>query len=1574
MTSAFAEARSELGGHVHRALVIRIAGVVAGVLGVVLLAALAFVVSRGTAEAFSLTAGSGPYNAGQKLLLNNEAVDVRFVSVSAGFNNEFGRAVPNPSDPNYTPSGSYFICKNIPVGYTVNAGSFFGSQELVFYLKTDESTPHTWYTGPGNRNSDGTAHARLTQLNSTTVRLEWEDLVNSVSDHDFNDCVVNIIITPLPTLTVIKQVMNDNGGTSAVGSFTIHVKSGGTNVSGSPQPGSGTGTTYTLNAGTYAVSEDAVSGYAATFSGDCDSSGNVTLALGQNKTCTITNNDIQPQLKVIKHVVNDNGGALTASAFTMTVTGSSPSPASFPGTESPGTTVALNASSYSVGETGPSGYASSLSAQCTGTITIGEVKTCTITNDDIGPTLTVNKVVVNDNGGTATVSSFTLKIDGNTVTSGVANAVTVGAHVVSEVAVSGYAATISGDCDGAGNVTLAIGDAKTCTITNNDIAPTLTVNKVVVNDNGGTAAVSSFTLKIDGNTVTSGVPNAVTVGAHVVSETAVAGYSGTITGDCDGAGNVTLAIGDAKTCTITNNDIGPTLTVNKVVVNDNGGTATVSSFTLKIDGNTVTSGVPNAVTLGAHVVSETSVAGYAGTITGDCDAGGNVALAIGQTKTCTITNDDIAPTLTVNKVVVNDNGGTATVSSFTLKIDGNTVTSGVPNAVTVGAHVVSETSVAGYAGTITGDCDAGGNVTLAIGQTKTCTITNDDIAPTLTVNKVVVNDNGGTATVSSFTLKIDGNTVTSGVANAVTVGAHVVSEVAVSGYAATISGDCDGAGNVTLAIGDAKTCTITNNDIAPTLTVNKVVVNDNGGTATVSSFTLKIDGNTVTSGVPNAVTVGGHVVSETAVAGYGGTISGDCDGAGNVTLAIGQTKTCTITNNDIAPTLTVNKVVVNDNGGTATVSSFTLKIDGNTVTSGVPNAVTVGGHVVSETAVAGYGGTISGDCDGAGNVTLAIGQTKTCTITNNDIQPQLTVIKHVINDNAGTSVASNFTLTVTGSSPSPASFPGAESPGTVVSLNAGSYSVGETGPSGYTLSASSDCAGMIAVGQTKTCTMTNDDNAPTSGTLTVIKQVTNNNGGAATPGSFTIHVKSGGVDVAGSPQPGSALGTAYTLGAGTYVVSEDANSGYTGTITGACTAGGSVTIAAGDAKTCTITNDDIQPQLTVIKHVINDNAGTSVASDFTLTVTGSSPSPASFPGAESPGTSVSLNAGAYSVGETGPSGYTQSLSSGCSGTIAVGQTKTCTMTNDDNGPVPSGTPVRMVKDTDGNTDESFEMANLFLCQGNSCIANGEGHLDVNEVVLNVGGDPDGVGAFEFQLKFDHKIFDILICEGSALLDPDGTCDDDQLPPAEHWLYSTGRIPGAAGVGGCAATIVTENDIRFGCVSKNPQNPVVITNGVQTDGIAAIIHVTPESDLVNRLTPGNNNGVIRTLLNENCELADIWGHPLSSSPPLDALGREILLQGVVTGGIVEDCADITITVRILEGDMNLDCKVDVLDDQAIASHYSAFFGALMYQPWYDLEPALKDFDVDIKDLQKVFGRNGSTCAAPIPLQDPLPSPQ
>jgi hypothetical protein len=140
---------------------------------------------------------------------------------------------------------------------------------------------------------------------------------------------------------------------------------------------------------------------------------------------------------------------------------------------------------------------------------------------------------------------------------------------------------------------------------------------------------------------------------------------------------------------------------------------------------------------------------------------------------------------------------------------------------------------------------------------------------------------------------------------------------------------------------------------------------------------------------------------------------------------------------------------------------------------------------------------------------------------------------------------------------------------------------------------------------------------------------------------------------------------------------------------------------------------------------------------------------------------------------------------------------------------------------------------------------------------------------------------------------------------------------------------------------------------------AKINVFPEGDLSSRMRPTKDNGVVTTLLDENCEWADTYGTPL---------------PGMVDGGLVPVCGDSTITIRMLEGDLNLDCNVDVLDDQAIAFRYGASFGLLLYNPFYDLEPKVGDFDIDIKDLQFVFGRNGSTCAAPIPSgQGPLAPP-
>ena len=103
------------------------------------------------------------------------------------------------------------------------------------------------------------------------------------------DITCTFVNKRLPTLTVKKHVVNDNGGEALASAWKIYVKSDvtGLNEPGSPKAGSETGDKYTLSPGTYTVSENTgPAGYS--FDGytyACDLSGSVTLAYGDNKVC-----------------------------------------------------------------------------------------------------------------------------------------------------------------------------------------------------------------------------------------------------------------------------------------------------------------------------------------------------------------------------------------------------------------------------------------------------------------------------------------------------------------------------------------------------------------------------------------------------------------------------------------------------------------------------------------------------------------------------------------------------------------------------------------------------------------------------------------------------------------------------------------------------------------------------------------------------------------------------------------------------------------------------------------------------------------------------------------------------------------------------------------------------------------------------------------------------------------------------------------------------------------------------------------------------------------------------------------
>src|SRR3989344_2353932 len=284
-------------------------------------------------------------------------------------------------------------------------------------------------------------------------------------------------------------------------------------------------------------------------------------------------------------------------------------------------------------------------------------------------------------------------------------------------------------------------------------------------------------------------------------------------------------------------------------------------------------------------------------------------------------------------------------------------------------------------------------------------------------------------------------------------------------------------------------CTITNDDIQPKLTLVKHLPNDNGGTATQDDFTVSI-GQSQASWGENSVNAGAYTLSESTLPGYTSSSWGsDCTADGNINLLPGDEKSCEITNDDVAPTITLIKEVINNSGGSAGVNDFGLTVGGSAVNSGDTTDVNANTPIaLDEAGLAGYDFvSITGDenCPAVvgGSVTLNEGENITCTITNDDNAPSLTLLKTVTNNNGGTAVAADWTLTATGTDESPTNLTGTTPVSSDGTFQADTYTLGESGgPNGYS-AGDWDCGDArlegnsltIGLGENITCTITNDD-------------------------------------------------------------------------------------------------------------------------------------------------------------------------------------------------------------------------------------------------------------------------------------------------------------------------------------------------------------------------------------------------------------------------------------------------------------------------------------------------------------------
>ncbi len=793
---------------------------------------------------------------------------------------------------------------------------------------------------------------------------------------------------------------------------TSVITSGGTGLSGPTSVKSGT---------TYAITESQPADWNfgsavcdKAYTAGANGVTGVTVLAGQLTTCTFSNTKVA-KLTVHKTVLN-HGLIYDTTHFAPYKVGS--------------TEVTLdqanvfNVGAYTVSETADSRYTTTFSGACDSqgnvTLAAGDNKTCNITNEEKVARLTVNKVVIDHGLGFGTSHFAPYQVGSTTVTLGVSNVFNSGSYTVTEAGDTRYTATFSGSCDADGLVTLNSGDDKTCTITNEEKPSKVVVYKIVTNHGLTNDATHFAPYKVGTTTVTLDAETVMNSGNYIVSEATDPNYIATFTaGDCNANGNITLIPGTTKSCTITNEEIPTHLIVQKIVRN-HGLTYDSAHFApYTIDGNTVTLGASNTVNSGTRTVGEATDSDYNQTFSSNCE-GGSITLAPGDTKTCTITNEEKTATITVHKIVTN-HGLTNGASHFApYKVGSTTVTLDAVTPIDSGVYTVSEKTDSNYTATFkAGDCDENGLITVTPGSAKSCTITNEEIPTYLTVTKTLRPEGDP----GLFNLQIDGVTSGSGfnVANAGTTGkilvdssSHTVGETAgtdtnLSNYSSLIGGGCASDGTVTLSPGEDVVCTITNTRKVGYLLVNKLADTGNGkyDSLNSSSFTWGTDSKNTSSlmGQTATLNTGNYNVYENTVPNYKftgwfwgnpeGNVSG-CDNPEyttdptNIAVYSNETTEITLCNRLQNPQISITKI--NDsssgiNAGSAVTYTLTITNNGNIdlhnvlITDFLPGGFTY----------------VNGSSNGATFIN-AIGPKLTWTLDNLDSQSSATITYQVTTD------------------------------------------------------------------------------------------------------------------------------------------------------------------------------------------------------------------------------------------------------------------------------------------------------------------------------------------------------------------------------------------------------------------------------------------------------------------------------------------------------------------------------------------------------------------------------------------------
>lgn len=1011
---------------------------------------------------------------------------------------------------------------------------------------------------------------------------------------------------------------------------------------------------------TYTLLENAPNGWVQT-NAVCDNGetvDSINIDPGQTVTCTFTNTK-NGSITVAKETVGGNGDFDFSGDITATLSdGQSSTPVSV----APGT--------YTVDEASVPGWAltditcsDANSSGVVGTgiatfnVAAGENVTCTYTNSKL-PTLELRKTVTNDNGGGATTASFTPSIDGQpAITWNQVVTLEPGVYDADETSLAGYSTTgWTGACNAAGGVTLAYGDAAVCSIVNTDDAPSLTLVKVVENNNGGEAVESEFTLTATGPTGFSGAGPSVSNGAsfdagtYNLSESGPDGYDASdwvcVGGTQNDADTVTLGLGQSATCTITNDDIAPSLTLVKQVINLDGGDAVPADWTLTATGPTSISGAGGATSdatfdAGVYALSEsTGPAGYtagAWSCIGGTQNGASITLALAESATCTIINDDQSGKLKVTKMTdpVSD---ITTEFDITASADGEgevqgsaarTIVGGqtVEYTVDQGVYDVSEADENGWVET-ENTCN---DIVVPNGGEGSCTITNTKLGTVTIVKNGIPNDpqdfsftnNFGNGHPAAFSLDDDSNgTLPNSRSFAVLPGTFAVAEDATPGWKFDSASCTDGSlvSAIGVSAGENVTCTFINKKLGA-ITLVKETVGGNGtfdfvmtgATLPVSAEATTVDGVS-TQDFTGIDPDNSYGITETVPEGWDLTAA-SCVNENDVVdttpasfeINNGGHVTCTFENTKRG-SITVDKVTVGDD------ASFSFDASGGTLPeygdfsltgAATPNTQVLkpGAYSVTEGALPGWelANLTCNDANGSVNlgtrtatINLAPGEDVSCTFTNGKL-PTLTLEKTVINLDGGDAKEEDFPAFIDATQ---------VAWDAVTTLTPGEYVASETELPTYAAGDwDGDCAAdgsvTLEYGDEKVCTIVNDDIAPT---LKLVKHVTDDNGGNDEPSAWDL-TATGDVDTftdAGDSD------TFHDVTAGIpYLLSEDGPTGYDASVwscDGGELIGSTLELGLAEDVTCEITNDDIAPTITLIKALDVKYGGTAGIDDFGLTI------------------------------------------------------------------------------------------------------------------------------------------------------------------------------------------------------------------------------------------------------------------------------------------------------------------------------------------------------------------------------------